>query len=132
MIGDINWLAVAVAALATFVIGGPWYSPAMFLKSWQKEMNLSDAQPGHPVRVFGLAYVFSFLSCAFLASLIGIGASALVGARMGLLVGICFVAASFGINYQFANRSIKVLLIDGGYHVLQFVAFGLVLGGWPL
>ncbi|MES2018340.1 MAG: DUF1761 domain-containing protein [Pseudomonadota bacterium] len=33
-----------------------------------------------------------------------------------------------GINYQFANRSIKLWLIDGGYHAVQFVLFGLVFG----
>jgi hypothetical protein len=48
----------------------------------------------------------------------------------GLLVGAGFVAASFGINYQFANRSFKLWLIDGGYHTVQFVLFGLVLGLW--
>lgn len=130
MFHDIDWLAVAVAALATFVIGGPWYSPLLFLKPWQKEMNMTESQPGHPARVFGLAYVFSVASCALLATLIGTG-TALAGAKIGLLTGLCFVAASFGVNYQFANRSVKVLLIDGGYHVLQFTAFGLVLGAWP-
>lgn len=131
MIENINWIAVAVAALVTFLVGGPWYSPAMFLKAWQKEMNVSDTQPGHPARVFGLAYAFSVLSCALLATLIFPGAGALAGAKTGLLAGVCFVAASFGINYQFANRSFKALAIDGGYHVVQFAGFGLVLGAWP-
>ncbi len=131
MFDHINWLAVAVAAVATFVIGGPWYSPLLFLNRWQKEMNLSDSQAGHPARVFGLAYVFSFVACALLASTIEPGAGALAGLTKGLLVGLCFVASSFGINYQFANRSAAALLIDGGYHVLQFAEFGLVLGAWP-
>lgn len=131
MFQEIDWLAVAVAALATFAIGGPWYSQALFLKTWQQEMNMADAQPGHPGRVFGAAYAFSFIACAFLATMIGIGGGALTGARMGLLVGLCFVATSFGINYQFANRSFKAWLIDGGYHVVQFLAFGLILGAWP-
>lgn len=131
MLANIDWLAVATAALVTFLVGGPWYSPALFLKSWQRAMNLADAQPGHPARVFGLAYVFSFLSCALLATLIVPHAGAIVGAKAGLLVGTCFVAASFGINYQFANRSMTALAIDGGFHVLQFTGFGLVLGAWP-
>ena len=126
-----NWLAIAVASLATFVVGGPWYSPMLFLKAWQKEMNISDTKTGHPAKVFGLAYVFSFTSCALLAFLQGVGRGALAGGRFGLLVGLCFVAASFGVNYQFSNRSLKALLIDGGYHVLQFSAFGIVLGAWP-
>jgi hypothetical protein len=46
------------------------------------------------------------------------------------LVGFCFVAASFAVNYLFAQRSLKLWLIDGGYHTLQFIVFGLVLGLW--
>jgi Protein of unknown function (DUF1761) len=46
----------------------------------------------------------------------------------GLLAGACFVGTSLGINYQFANRSPLVWVIDGGYHTVQFVLFGLVLG----
>ncbi|WP_255470524.1 DUF1761 domain-containing protein [Pseudoxanthomonas sp. 3HH-4] len=48
----------------------------------------------------------------------------------GALVGFCFVAASFGINYLFAQRGARLWLIDAGYHTLQFTLFGLVLGLW--
>ena len=48
----------------------------------------------------------------------------------GLLVGAGFVAMSFGINYQFANRSTTLWLIDGGYHTVQFAIYGLILGLW--
>lgn len=131
MFDHINWLSAAVAALATFAIGGPWYSSMLFKEPWQKDMHLTDARPGHPARVFGLAYLFSFVACAALSGLLGPGVSAVTGLKLGLLVGICFVAASFGINYQFANRSLRVLGIDAGYHILQFAAFGLILGAWP-
>ncbi|MDF1797721.1 MAG: DUF1761 family protein [Planctomycetota bacterium] len=53
------------------------------------------------------------------------------GLRLGLLVGLGCVAASFGIDYQFANRGLPLLLIDGGYHGTQFLLFGLILGAWP-
>ena len=51
--------------------------------------------------------------------------------RAGLLVGLGFVGMSFGINYQFANRPLSALFIDGGYHTGQFLLFGLILGVWP-
>jgi hypothetical protein len=46
------------------------------------------------------------------------------------MIGLAWVATSFGINYAFAQRSFKLWLIDGGYHVLQFTVYGLVLGLW--
>src|ERR1700704_5632507 len=131
MNANINWPSVLVAALATFVVGGPWYSPALFLKPWLRAMNVTVMKKGHPLKVFGLAYIFSVLSCALLACMLGAEASAVGGLRLGLLVGAGFVAASYGVNYQFANRGLVALCIDGGFHILQFAAFGAVLGAWP-
>ena len=128
MLATVNWLAVAVAALATFVIGGPWY--ALFRKPWQRAMGMTEPERGHPVRVFGLAYVFSFVAAAGLAVLLGPEATARSGLVLGATVGACLIAASFGINYVFANRNLVALLIDGGYHIVQFAVFGLVLGAW--
>jgi hypothetical protein len=34
------------------------------------------------------------------------------------------------VNRQAAAITIA-LLIDGGYHLVQFAAFGVVLGAWP-
>ena len=49
----------------------------------------------------------------------------------GFSAGLCWVASSFGINYLFAQRSLKLFLIDGGYHTIQFTLYGLILGIWP-
>ena len=52
----------------------------------------------------------------------------LLAAVSSFVVGIGLVAASFGINYQFAQRSFKLWMIDGGYHAMQFLLFGAVFG----
>ena len=41
---QINFLAVIVSALSSFLIGGLWYSPALFGKSWMKEAGLSEKE----------------------------------------------------------------------------------------
>ena len=56
--------------------------------------------------------------------------SATLAAAQGLAVGAGLIAASFGINYQFANRSTRLWLIDSGYHTVQFCIYGLVIGLW--
>ena len=91
---------------------------------------MSEQQKGHPAKVFGGAFVFSLLAAAAFAYLLGPQPGLSSALCTGALVGFCFVAASFGINYLFAQRSLKLWLIDGGYHTLQFVVFGLVLGLW--
>ena len=47
---------------------------------------------------------------------------------VGLAAGLGWVATSFGINYLFERRAAGLLLINGGYHTLQFTPYGVVLG----
>ena len=67
---------------------------------------------------------------AVYAVLVPLPASAAAAVTQGLLVGAGVVAASFGINYQFANRPTFLWLIDGGYHTVQFTIYGVILGLW--
>ena len=127
---DINWLATLVAALSAFVLGGIWYGP-LFKQAWCREAGVDpNAAPKHPARVFGGAFVLALVAAIAFAWLLGPAPSLHLGLHHGLLVGACFVATSFGINYGFAQRSLKLWLIDGGYHTLQFLLYGLILGLW--
>lgn len=129
---NIDFWAVLVAAVSSFFLGGLWYSPFLFLNPWNKAMNRSaDDQQAHPARTFGLSFLFALLSAYLFAQLLGPAPELRYAIHMGLVVGIGFVAASFGINYQFADRPFSALFIDGGYHTAQFALFGIVLGLWP-
>jgi hypothetical protein len=124
-----NIPAVLIAAVSSFMLGGLWYSPALFGNAWIRE-NGGEKQAGHPAKVFGVSFVFSLIAAFAFAYLLGAAPPLETALRTGAIVGIGFVAASFGINYQFAQRSFKLWLIDGGYHAVQFIVFGLVLGLW--
>jgi hypothetical protein len=41
--GSLNYLAVLVAAISTFVLGGLWYSPLLFGKAWMRANNFNEA-----------------------------------------------------------------------------------------
>lgn len=129
--GEYNLWAIIVAALSAFLLGGLWYSPVLFLKPWLADAGIDAASPqGHPARVFGISFVFALAAAIGFAWLLGPAPDLRYGIHMGLIVGILFVAASFGINYQFANRPTRMWLIDGGYHTLQFLLYGIILGLW--
>jgi hypothetical protein len=129
-IGDIHWLAVLAAAVSAFLLGGLWYGP-LFLKPWARASGIDPkAAPGHPAKVFGTAFVCSLLAAAALAFILPATATIGQGAMLGVLIGLFFVAMSFGINYAFSQRPALLWLIDGGYHVVQFALYGLILAAW--
>ena len=126
----INWLAVIAAAVSAFLLGGIWYGP-LFKHAWCREAGIDPAaSPRHPARVFGSAFVLALVAAIAFACLLGPAPSLPLAVHHGALVGFAFVATSFGINYAFAGRSLKLWLIDGGYHLLQFVLYGVILGLW--
>ena len=130
---EFNIWAVFAAALSSFVLGGLWYSPLLFAKAWQAEVGLSDEElaRGNMARIFGLTLVLSLIAAFVFALFLGPRPSLALGLGAGSSAGLCWVASSFGINYLFARRSLKLFLIDGGYHTLQFTLIGLILALWP-
>ena len=126
----LNWLAIVLAAVSAFMLGGIWYGP-LFKNAWCREAGVDPDKPnGHPAAVFGGAFVLSLIAAAVFAVFLGARPQLHFAVGAGFAAGLCWVAASFGINYLFAGRSLKLWLIDGGYHTLQFTLYGLILGLW--
>jgi len=129
----LNWLAIVVAALSTFLLGGVWYSPALFGKAWMSACGFTDAdlKRGKTGVIFGLSLVFSFLMAANLAMFLNAPKTTTAwGATAGFLAGFGWVALSIAIIALFERRSGKYILINGGYVTVAFVIMGLVLGAW--
>jgi len=130
---EVNWLAVAVAALASFLLGGLWYSPVLFGKAWQRETGLTDERlkQSNMAQIFGLSFILALLAAWNFANFLGPRPSVVFGTAVGASAGLLWVAGSFGINYLFERKSLKLFLINGGYHTVQFAIIGLVLALMP-
>lgn len=128
----INWLAVLAATIAAFVLGGLWYSPALFGKRWQLAAGLSDetVRSGNPALIFGGAFLLALIAAAMFALFLGPRPSLAFGVGAGFAAGLCWVATSFGINGLFQRERLDLVLINAGYHILQFTLIGLILGLW--
>jgi hypothetical protein len=130
---EVNYLAVVIAAVASFLLGGLWYSNVLFGKAWQREAGVTDEQlkNGNMAKIFGLSLVLSLLAAWVFALFLGPRPPVALGLGAGFSAGLCWVAASFGINYLFERRSFRLFLINGGYHTLQFTIIGLTLAFLP-
>jgi hypothetical protein len=127
---DINYLAVIAAALSTFVLGGLWYSDALFGKAWRQAAGVSLGQGGAPAMIFGGAFVLALVQAFVFAMFLGPDPALPFAAGAGFAAGLCWVAAAFGVTYLFERRSLMHFLINGGYNTLVFTIFGVILGLW--
>lgn len=132
-----NHLAILVCAVSIFLLGAPWYSKAMFLNAWARANGMDPNAPRdpktakHPARVYGVSFLMAWVAAYAFAILVGHEAHTLHHwLHHGFLCGFGIAATSFAINYQFANKPTVLLLIDGGYHIVQFTLYGLILGLW--
>ena len=127
---QVNLIAVLLCGVASLVLGGIWYSPMLFARAWQRAAGLTDeqAKSGNMAVIYGGAFVISLIAAYVFGMFLGpkMPLAGAVGA--GFAAGLCWVAASFAINYLFERRPVGLWLINGGYHTLQFTLFGLILG----
>lgn len=130
---EINYLAVVAAALSTFVIGGLWYSPLLFQRSWMSAAGVSadDLKRGHEARIFGGAFVLSLVMALNLAAFLsGPGTTIAWGATAGALAGVGWVALGIGVVSLFERRPLAYVLVNGGYWAVAFTVMGAILGAW--
>jgi Protein of unknown function (DUF1761) len=129
----INFLAVLVAAVSSFILGGLWYSPLLFAKPWMRANNFADAdlQSFSKARMFGWSFVFSLVMALNLAMfLAGPNTNATWGMTAGALTGFGWIAMAIAIVGVFENRSWPYILINGGYMTIALTLMGLIIGAW--
>lgn len=127
---DVNWLAVVLAALAGFVVGGIWYGPVMG-KRWMGAVGLSEEQikGGSMGLIYGGAFAFSLLASWTLAHTFATYAQDLsipVKVMTAFGVALGFIVPAIGTNYLFSQKSKALFFIDAGYWLLFYIAMGAV------
>ena len=129
----INLWAILVAALANFVIGGIWYSPALFGKPWMKANDFTEAdlEKGSRTKTFGASFVFCLIMSANLAGFLS-GPETTLGFAVAaaFAAGLGWSALGLGVVAMFERRRWSYILINGGYLTVSFVAMGAILGAW--
>lgn len=127
---ETHWLAVLVAAVSGFMIGGIWYGP-LFGKAWQAARGLSDEamKTGNMPMIFGLTFVLNLASAFILdhtlATYTGLDLSTKVMIASGVALG--FIIPALGVNYLFSRQPLRLFLIDGGYWFVIYTVMGLEL-----
>lgn len=128
---EINLLAVFLATVSSFVIGGIWYGP-LFGKAWMAAHNFNSDQLRQgfsPVRIYGVTFVIGLVTAYTFSMFLGSDLGWSLGATYGLIAGMVWVGGSIATNYQFEGTGPLLLMINGGYHTVRFAVMGAILGG---
>lgn len=132
---NVNYLAVLVSGIATFMLGGLWYSPALFAKGWVALVGLSEEQmkAGAKPTTYLIGFVSGLISCFVLALVIKYAncSGALDGAATGALCWLGFAATtSYNNQVNFIGRPAALWVIDSGYNLVSFAIAGAILAVW--
>lgn len=129
---NLNWLAIIVAAVSAFILGGLWYSPLMFAKRWMKETGISEESTKdiNMIKLFSFAFILSMIASFFLAMFIGVKAGAGFGALAGFIAGLGWVFTFMGIIYLFEARTLAHFLINSIYSIISLTIMGAIIGVW--
>jgi len=141
-LGSINWLAVLVAGISSFVVGGIWYSPGLFGKAWMKDNNLTEesVKQGNKGKIFGWTFIFSLVMAANLGMFLtdppatcpagcGIKTDITWGVIGGFLAGI-WTFCAIAIHSLFEQKPWRLILINGFYSMVALILMGAIIGVW--
>lgn len=130
---EVNLVAVLVAAIAGFVVGGLWYSPKMFGPTWMKLLGWSEAEAEKAKKGAGkamlagfgtqlvTAYVFAYVLNMFAVD------SAAEAIRVAIImwVGFTFATQIGGVLWE--RKPFKLFVLNAGYSIVVLSVMGAVL-----
>ena len=133
---SLNWPAVILAALSSFAVGGLWYSPKVFGRSWMIDSQLTEERikQGNKGKIFGFTALFSILMAVTLAIFLtdamwDARIDVLAGVMAGAIVGI-WTSCAIAIHSLFELKSWRHIFINCGYSVVSLILMGAIIGWW--
>jgi hypothetical protein len=132
----INYLAVAIAAVAAWLASAAWYMSlckiyGAALGKTAEQLEIDRKKPG-AFLPFIYALVANFIIGWMLAGVLGHLGAAQVTLRNGIVSGAFlwfgFILTTIAVNYSFAGRDRRLFLIDVGNWLIVLLVIGAVIG----
>lgn len=128
----LNWWAILAAAVSALLIGGVWYSPALFGPLWIRANGFDKQRPPRAgAKIFAISFLLSLVMAINLAMFLNDPkTTAMWGATAGFLAGFGWVLMSVAIVSLFEHRPWSYIFVNGGYATVALVLMGTILGAW--
>lgn len=131
---ELNFIAVAVAALINYGLGALWYSPVLFANVWMAAQSRSKEELSK-----GMTWVFVGGAVVSILEAFGVGYVAALAQPGGLVealqlafflwIGFLLPIASYALVYEGQHKNAFLLLVS--YQLVAFVAMAATISLWP-
>jgi hypothetical protein len=126
-------LPIVGAAVAKIVLAALWYSPALFLRPWQRMSGITAAQMQERMgSTLAVDVVGSFLMAFVLAYAIGYAeaTTALQGLVIGFWIWLGFIVVATIHTVTYERKPFVLFLLHNGYHLLSLVVMSVIFAIW--
>jgi hypothetical protein len=130
--GDLNWLAVLVAALAWFAFSAIWYSIPPLSNAWQRAAKVTPGE-GPPL---AMILVPTFIGYFVTSTVIALIATALSGddvvngLALGVALGVGFGIVGAVVNQMYEQKGGSYWLINGVNAVIAYSIVAVIVTVW--
>jgi hypothetical protein len=136
---NINYWAIASGALLSMIIGAVWYGP-LFGKKWIEIIGTNPADPEARKKMqktagplYAVQFVLTLFQVLVLAHLVA-DTNKAGGLERSLWIWAAFVIPTLAGAVMWTNDNARFkwarFLIQGGYQLVIFIVFGLLLQCW--
>ncbi len=136
----VNWMAVAGATVASFVIGMLWYGP-LFGKKWmslmgftKKTMKSMKMSPGQSMALGVVSMAVMAFVLALIVALVKIVYPAYPALNAGLfaagLVWVGFSMTSELGSVLWENRPWSLFVLNAAHSLISLLVMGAIIGVW--
>ncbi len=132
----VNYFAIVVAAIASWLVGAAWYmafaKPWMAARGWASKDEMLAEQGKPSPAPFVISFVAELVMAWTLAGVIGHAGPVTLanGLISGFLAWLGFVATTLLVNHSFGGQKRALTIIDGGHWLAVLLVQGLVIGAF--
>ncbi len=133
LLGDLNWLAVLVAALAWYVFSATYYARPLLGATWQKATGISVPEGFRPPpSTFILTFVSYFVTAIAIGLLVlALGITEVGDAiELGVIISVGLTVMRLVDDSLYARRSWNLVWINGLNHLIAFSGMAVILALW--
>jgi hypothetical protein len=132
-LGAMNWLSILVAGIAGYVLGGIWYSKALFGNLWMKLQGFKEEDlKGGQAKPMIVTFITTLLTAFVLEAVIATWGITFVGHAMPLtiLFGLFLYSGNLLSDYLYSKKPMKLFWIVAMYRVVMILVMSIILILW--